>query len=236
MRLHCNCHDPAVQSLIPFLDAILGAHRVTAERGGQGGHAALDAWMQGPGASLPKPPDIVLHDFDGPLSHTLIDVKTFDVSGATHVATHHTDTTRLAAHAAVAARCARDEYGPLPPRMRLIVLAVSTFGSIGTPGQALIAELSRRTLARVPPTLLGHASWAVPRLGPMIRMALTHAVRRGAAASIHRHWRRGRFAIAGGGAGDAGAGADAGGGGLAEVDAAGGAVGPVGPWEGPWGE
>jgi hypothetical protein len=35
-----------------------------------------------------------------------------------------------------------------------------------------------------------HASWATPRVGPMIRMALTHAVRRGLAASIHTHWRR----------------------------------------------
>jgi hypothetical protein len=33
MRLHSTCHDPAVQTLVPFLDAILGASRVTAERG-----------------------------------------------------------------------------------------------------------------------------------------------------------------------------------------------------------
>ena len=220
VRLHVTCHDPAVQALIPFLDAILGAPRVIAERGGQGGHAALNAWMQGPGAGLVKPPDIVLAGFDGPLSYTLIDVKTLDAAGATHIATNHTDTTRLAAHAAVATACTRHEYGQLPPRMRLIVLAISTFGAIGTPGQGFISELSRRTQGKVPPMLLGHASWAAPCLGPMIRMALTHAVRRGVAASIHRHWRRGRFT------GDADEGGVGGGGaGAAPRDAAGGAAG-----------
>ena len=161
-----------------------------AERGGQGGHAAMDAWMQGPGAGLPKPPDVVLTDFDGPNSYTLIDFKTFDTAGTTHINTNHTDTTRLAAHRAVTRACIRTEYGQLPPRMRLIVLPISTFGAIGTPGQAFISELSRRMRGMVPPSLLDHASWAVPRLGPMIRMAITHAVRRGVARSIHRYWRR----------------------------------------------
>ena len=68
-----------------------------------------------------KPPDIVLDGFDGPLSYTLIDVKTLDAAGATHVAVHHTDTTRLAAHKHAATHCARHEYGQLPPRMRLIL-------------------------------------------------------------------------------------------------------------------
>ena len=81
-------------------------------------------------------------------------------------------------------------YGPLPERMRLIILPISIFGAIGTPGQAFISELSRRVGGSVPPSLLPHASWATPRVGPMIRMALTHAVRRGLAASIHTHWRR----------------------------------------------
>ena len=36
-----------------------------------------------------------------------------------------------------------------------------------------------------PYSLLAHTSWATPRVGPMIRMALTHAVRRGLAASVH---------------------------------------------------
>ena len=67
----------------------------------------------------------------------------------------------------------------------------STFGAIGTPGHALIRELSRRTRASVPFSLLSHATWATPRLGPMVRMALTHAVRRGLAASVYANWRRG---------------------------------------------
>ena len=83
------------------------------------------------------------------------------------------------------------EYGTLPERMRLVVLPISTFGAIGTPGHAFIGELSRRMRASVPYSLLPHASWATPRLGPMIRMALTHAVRRGLAASVHANWRRG---------------------------------------------
>ena len=74
-----------------------------------------------------KVPDIVLENFDGPRSFTIIDVKTFDPAGPTHIATNHTDRTRLAAHAAVARRCRDTEYGPLPERMRLIVLPISIF-------------------------------------------------------------------------------------------------------------
>ena len=188
VRLHTTCHDPAVQALIPFLDAILGAHRVIGERGRLGGHRGLDQWMQGPGAGLRKVPDIVLENFDGPRSYTLIDVKTFDPAGPTHINTNHTDRDRLAAHLAIARNCRETEYGPLPARMRLIVLPISIFGAIGTPGQAFISELSRRVGGLVPFSLLPHASWATPRVGPMIRMALTHAVRRGLAASIHTHW------------------------------------------------
>ena len=40
----------------------------------------------------------------------------------------------------------------------------------------------------------------VCRSGPMIRMALTHAVHRGLAASVHANWRRGD--CGGGGGGD----------------------------------
>ena len=123
-------------------------------------------------------------------SFTLIDVKTFDPAGASHINTNHTDRTRLAAHRAIARHSRETEYGPLPERMRLIILPIRIFGAIGTPGQAFISELSRRVGGSVPPSLLPHASWATPRVGPMIRMALTHAVRRGLAASIHTHWRR----------------------------------------------
>ena len=198
VRLHTVCHDPAVQALIPFLDAIHGSHRVIAERGGHGGHRSLDAWMQGPGAGLRKVPDIVLENFDGAQSFLLIDVKTFDAAGLTHVLTRHTDRVRLAAHRYVTKRAVEEEYGALPARMRLVVLPISTFGAIGTPGHTFIGELSRRMRASVPYSLLPHASWATPRVSPMIRMALTHAVRRGLAASVHANWRCGDGGSGGG--------------------------------------
>ena len=86
---------------------------------------------------------------------------------------------RLAAHRYVTKRAVEEEYGALPARMRLVILPISTFGAIGTPGHTFIGELSRRMRASVPYSLLPHASWATPRVSPMIRMALTHAVRRG---------------------------------------------------------
>ena len=45
-----------------------------------------------------------------------------------------------------------------------------------------------------------HGGGYVCRSGPMIRMALTHAVHRGLAASVHANWRRGD--CGGGGGGD----------------------------------
>ena len=87
--------------------------------------------MAGPGAGLAHRPDIVLRGFDGPQSFTLIDIKTFDVAGATHVNAQHTDARRFATHTSVASHCVNTEYGVLPPRMRLIPLTVSTHGAFG---------------------------------------------------------------------------------------------------------
>ena len=87
--------------------------RVIGERGRLGGHIGLDEWMQGPGAGLRKVPDIVLENFDGPTSFTLIDVKTFDPAGPSNITTNHTDHDRSAAHRAVAHRCRVTEYGSL---------------------------------------------------------------------------------------------------------------------------
>ena len=76
--------------------------------------------------------------------------------------------------------------------MRLVIIPISTFGAIGPSGHPFISELSRRMRASIPYSLLSHASWATPRVGPMIRTALTHAVRRGLAAAVHTHcWRCG---------------------------------------------
>ena len=101
IRLAKTCHDPVVQALIMILDAALGASKVIGERGpGTGGVAAVSQWMQlHPGVL--HHPDIILSNFDGPGTFTLIDVKTLDVAAATHIAegTHHT---RLAAHVALA--------------------------------------------------------------------------------------------------------------------------------------
>ena len=141
--------------------------KVIGERGRLGGHSGLDEWMQGPGAGLRKVPDIVLENFDGPRSFTLIDVKTFDRAGSSHINTNHTDHDRSAAHRAVAHRCRVTEYGPLPARMCLVVLPISIFGAIGTPGQAFISELSRRVGGLVSPfLLLPHASLGYPTCCP----------------------------------------------------------------------
>ena len=78
----------------------------------------------------------------------------------------------------------------LPPNMRLVILAVSSCGSINPEGHTFIdSSLAQRMDNSIPPALLHQASWATPRLGPMIRMALGFAVRRGLAAAVHRWWR-----------------------------------------------
>ena len=83
----------------------------------------------------------------------------------------------------------RHQYGVLPPNMRLVILAVSTCGAINPEGHTFISSLAQRMDNSIPPALFHQASWATPKLGPMIRMALGFAVRRGLAAAIHRWWR-----------------------------------------------
>ena len=48
----------------------------------------------------------------------------------------------------------------------------------------------KRSGGGVPVSLLDSATWAVPRFAPFIRMAVAHAVRRGLAEAVLRHWRR----------------------------------------------
>jgi len=96
-------------------------------------------FMTGAGAGLHHQPDLVLVNYDGAGMHLLVDVKTMDKAGTTHVNTDHTDERRLSSHAAEVRHCERDDYriapvqgqgrGPLPRGMRLVVFAVSTFGS-----------------------------------------------------------------------------------------------------------
>ena len=188
IRLHTSCHDPAVQALIPFLDATLGASRVTAERGGQGGQRAVDQWMQS--HPISHAPDIIIRDYDGPNSFILIDIKTLDAAGSAHIGAHHTDRARLTAHLAIAASSRRHQYGDIAPGMRLIIIAISTCGAINSEGIDFISDLAKRTDNSIPLALLDQASWAAPRLAPMIRMALGFAVRRGLAAAVFHWWRR----------------------------------------------
>ena len=77
---------------------------------------AMVAFMQGPGAALTHTPDIVALGLEAPGVYTCIEVKTFDPSGPTHLATHHTATTRLGAHAAAVLASRRDEYRLIGPR------------------------------------------------------------------------------------------------------------------------
>ena len=119
----------------------------------------------------------------------LIDIKTLDAAGPSHIAANHTDRARLAAHLAIATHSRRHQYGILPPNMRLVILAVSTCGAINPEGHTFISSLAQRMDNSIPPVLLHQASWATPKLGPMIRMALGFAVRRGLAAAVHRWWR-----------------------------------------------
>ena len=188
IRLSGTCHDPTVQALVPILDAVFGTDRVTAERGGPRGREAMDAWMVA--HPIAHRPDAVVRDFDGAGTWLLIDIKTLDAAGTTHITTHHTDRTRLTAHVAAARHSIQQEYGALPPRMRVIIIAVSATGAIGLPGRRFLGELGRRVGDGLPSALLDQASWAVPRLAPFARMALGFAVRRGLAESIYRRWRR----------------------------------------------
>jgi len=188
IRLSGTCHDPAVHALVVCLDGLFGAAHVLAER--PSGRQALEQFMAGPGAGLQHRPDVVVVGMDGPGTYTLIDVKSLDPCGATHISTDHTDRRRLAAHVAVAQRCARTEYGDLPPRMRLVVVAVSAFGSFGPSALHFFSALGRRAGATIPVPLLDSASWAVPCFAPFVRMAVGHAVRRGLAEAVLRRWRR----------------------------------------------
>ena len=78
----------------------------------------------------------------------------------------------------------------LPPRMRLIPLTVSTHGALGPEAQRFLSDLGKRAGGGVPVPLLDYATWAAPRFAPFVRMAVSHAVRRGLAEAVLRWWRR----------------------------------------------
>ena len=74
--------------------------------------------------------------------------------------------------------------------MRLVVLAVSMGGAFDAPSLRFIADLGRRAGVGVPVPLLDCASWAASRFAPFVRMAVSHAVRRGLAEAVLRRWVR----------------------------------------------
>ena len=146
-------------------------------------------WMQRHGSALPKQPDIVVRDLDGRNSWTLIDIKTTDVAGPTALARLHTSTTRLSAHSAIAARSLCEYFGtpPTPPadcRFRCVAFVVSTFGSIGTEGQALLDLVARQTGESLPPSLAAEISWSTSTFAGFARQAVTTALRRSLAGSL----------------------------------------------------
>ena len=188
-----TCHDPARDALVALLDAVLGERYVVAERPGD--RRAIDEWWEryGRGRLLHRP-DIVLIDFDGPRTFTLIDVKTFDPCGATWVTRSHTDTTPRAAHHELERRqTPRSYFGPtgsldptdpLRPFVRLVTFSLSTFGSFGQPALDLLRDVGRRLGGHLPALLSDDASWAAFEFAPYARMRLSLAIRRALARSL----------------------------------------------------
>ena len=74
--------------------------------------------------------------------------------------------------------------------MRLIPLTVSTHGAFGPEAMRFLADLGKRAGSCVPVSLLDCATWAAPRFAPFVRMAVSHAVRRGLAEAVLRRWQR----------------------------------------------
>ena len=74
--------------------------------------------------------------------------------------------------------------------MRLIPLTVSTHGAFGPEVMPFLADLGKRAGSCVPVSLLDCATWAAPRFAPFVRMAVSHAVRRGLAEAVLRRWQR----------------------------------------------
>ena len=174
--------------LVVVLDAVYGADRVYADLPWR--RRSLDDWYAGPGAALHHRPDLVVRNYNGAGTTLVLDVKTFDVCCATHLQTHHPDQQRLACHRALERHCRANEYKvsndtPLPPRTRLVVFALSVFGSLGSEAAAFVHWLHKRQSGKLPPTLLEAASWACPQLGPFVRQAVGVAVRRGLAHAVN---------------------------------------------------
>jgi len=178
-------HHPTRDMLGIICQAALGASRIITSSGPR--LSETDLAQHAHARMLRRIPDLAIRDFRYPGSWTYVEVRTFDPCGATHIATHHTDTIRLSAHLD-AERAAVHQYQPLPPRSDLVVFAISPYGAVGPQGQALLRQLSRASGGALPPVLLDEASWATPTLGDYARMAITLAARRSVALAIRQTW------------------------------------------------
>ena len=80
LRLHCAVSDRVRDTLVDLLQA--AGEKVVAER--PGSHRQVTEFMALEGRSLKKNPDLVLCNFDGPRSFTVIDVKVCDPAAPTY--------------------------------------------------------------------------------------------------------------------------------------------------------
>ena len=147
-------------------------------------------WMLTHGSALPKQPDIVICDLDGPGSFTLIDIKVTDSCGPTAMSRLHSDTTRHASHSYISRQSSLDYWGSpqgTPPpgvRMRLVTFVISAAGAISPDAQGLLAAVSRCSGGSLPSSLYPLSSWSASRLIPYVRQAVTFSVRRHLAACV----------------------------------------------------
>ena len=183
MRCPATVHDPLVRALTALLDAMFGADRVLAER--TGSRRQIDEWCAT--HLTGHRPDIVVRGMHGPGSFTVVEVRTFDATGPTHVTSHATDRRRGGAHVSLAS-AATVQYGPMPPRSRLVPFVVSTTGAMGRQAAAFIAELAGRSPSSVPYALLQEASWAAPTFASFARCAVATAVRRAVGGYHIGYW------------------------------------------------
>ena len=174
MFLDSTCHRPVVAALAECFAAVLGRANVLADLGPSHDAALID-WMQGPGAGLQHSPDLVLTGLDGPGTYRIVEVKTIDVTGPTHIQRHHTDTTRLGAHLAAETRSRRHEYRltgdeatELPRGIRISFFVTSTSGSLHGPSHSLLRDVARRSGRHLPASLLPVATWAAPAFAPFV--------------------------------------------------------------------
>jgi len=163
VRSQSTLHNPVRDLLCAMFRSVVGASRVLCE---PWAHAVY---------SSEKRPDIVIVDWFGRQRHLLLDVKTFDPTGNTHLREHRTWETPLGAHQALesglmaeytrcsACRDARDSGAGVCRRCGgtrhvpnaigrnvLRCAAVSSFGSVGPQLDALICSAAARRADRLP--------------------------------------------------------------------------------------